>query len=56
MMMFSKGNNYQPWMDEVVLTSTHNLWFGAEIRKNNIYPYKAQFSIYKVGITGVFIT
>ena len=36
-----------------VLTSTHYLCFWAEIRKNNVYPYKPQFYCIKVGFKGV---
>ena len=39
----------------MVLTSTHNLCFGAKIRKN-VYPCKPQFYYIKVGCKGVFIT
>ena len=40
---------------EAVLTSTHNLCFGAKIRKN-VYPCKPHFYYIKVGCKGVFIT
>ena len=40
---------------EAVLTSTHNLCFGAKIRKN-VYPCKPQFYYIKVGCKGVFVT
>ena len=40
---------------EAVLTSTHDLCFGAKIRKN-VYPCKSQFYYIKVGCKGVFIT
>ena len=36
-------------------TSTHNLCFGAKIRKK-VYPCKLQFYCIKVGCKGVFIT
>ena len=36
-----------------VLTSTHNLCFWAEIRKNNVYPCKPQFYYIKVGFKGL---
>ena len=39
---------------EAVLMSTHNLCFGAKIRKN-VYPCKPQFNYIKVGCKGVFI-
>ena len=42
-------------LTEAVLTSTHNLRFGAKIRKN-VYPCKPQFYYIKVGCKGVFIT
>ena len=42
-------------VSEAVLTSTHNLCFGAKIRKN-VYPCKPQFYYIKVGCKGVFIT
>ena len=32
--------------------STHNLCFGAKIRKNNVYPCKHQFHYIKVGFKG----
>ena len=35
--------------------STHNLCFGANIRKN-VYPCKPQFYYIKVGCKGVFLT
>ena len=41
-----------PHLDETVLTSTHNLYFWAEIRKNNVYPCKPQFNYIKVGFNG----
>ena len=40
---------------EAVLTSNHNLCFGAKIRKL-VYPCKPQFYYIKVGCKGVFIT
>ena len=40
---------------EAVLTSTHNLCFRAEIRKN-VYPCKPQFYYIKVGCKGVYIS
>ena len=40
---------------EAVLTSTHNLCFGAKIGKN-AYPSKPQFYYIKVGCKGVFVT
>ena len=40
---------------EAVLTSTHNLRFGAKIRKK-VYPCKPQFYYIKVGCKGVFVT
>ena len=39
----------------MVLTSTHNLCFGAKIRKK-VYPCKPQFYYIKVGCKGVFVT
>ena len=36
-------------------TSTHNLCFGAKIRKN-VYPCKPQLYYIKVGCKGVFVT
>ena len=36
-------------------TSTHNLCFGAKIRKK-VYPCKPQFYYIKVGCKGVFVT
>ena len=41
-------------LSEAVLTSTHNLCFGAKIRK--VYPCKPQFYYIKVGCKGVFVT
>ena len=43
------------YIDEAVLTSTHNLCFRAKIRKN-VYPCKPQFYFIKVGCKGVYIT
>ena len=40
---------------EAVLMSTHNLCFGAKIRKK-VYPCKPQFYYIKVGCKGVFVT
>ena len=40
---------------EAVLTSTHNLCFGAKIRKY-VYPCIPQFCYIKVGFEGVYIT
>ena len=40
--------------DEAVLTSTHNLCFGAKIRKIGI-PLHTQFFYIKVGFKGVLI-
>ena len=40
---------------EAVLTSTHDLCFGAKVRKN-VYPCKSQFYYIKVGCKGVFVT
>ena len=37
---------------EAVLTSTHNLCFGAKIRKQLAYPCIAQFHYIKVGFEG----
>ena len=41
---------------EAVLTSTHDLCFGAKIRKKNVYRCKPQFYSMKVGCKGVFFT
>ena len=41
--------------NEAVLTSTHNLCFGAK-KKKNIYPGKPEFYYIKVVCKGVFIT
>ena len=49
------GYTLEPRLNEAVLTSTHNLCFGAKIR-NNIYPCKPQVYYIKVGCKGVFIT
>ena len=38
-------------LGEALLTSTHNLWFRAEIREN-VYPCKPQFYYIKVGFKG----
>ena len=40
---------------EAVLTSTHNLCFWAEIKKNNVHPFKPQFYCIKVGFQGIKI-
>ena len=37
-----------------VLTSTHNLYFGAKIRKKYVYSCLPQFSYIKVGFKGVY--
>ena len=42
-------------LNEAVLTSTHNLYFRAKIRKN-VYPCKLQFYYIKRGCKGVYIT
>ena len=34
----------------VVLMGTHNLYFGAKIRKKKVYPCKPQFALYKRGM------
>ena len=41
---------------EAVLTSTHNLCFGAKIRKNMYTRVNPTFFYIKVGCKGVFIT
>ena len=43
-----------PHRGEAVLTSTHNLCFGAKIRKK-VYPCIPQFCYIAVGFKGVFI-
>ena len=45
------GYSLEP-LDEAVLTSTHNLCFEPEIRKNNEYPCKPQFYYIKVEVEG----
>ena len=40
---------------EAVLTSTHNLCFGAKIRKIGI-PLQTPVLLYKMGFKGVYIT
>ena len=42
-------------LSEAVLTSTHNLCFGAKIRKK-LYPCKPEFYYKTVGCKGVFVT
>ena len=42
-------------LSEAVLTSTHNLCFGAKIRYN-VYPRIPQFYYIKVGCKGVVVT
>ena len=42
-------------MLEAFLTSTHNLCFGAKIRRK-VYPCKPKFYYIKVGCKGVFVT
>ena len=42
-------------LGEAVLTSTHNLCFGAKIRKIGIPPAYPSFFYIKVGFKGVFI-
>ena len=49
------GYTLEPPLSVAVLTSTHNLCFGAKIRKN-VYPCKPQFYYIKVRCKGVFIT
>ena len=48
------GYTLEPPRDEAVLTSTHNLCFGAKISKQE-YPCIPQFYYIKVGYKGVFI-
>ena len=48
------GYSLEPFC-EAVLTSTHNLCFWEEIRKNNVYPCKPQFYYIKEGFKGVKI-
>ena len=43
------------YTSEPVLTTTHNLYCRAKIRKN-VYPCKLQFYYIKVGCKGVYIT
>ena len=44
------------YLAEAVLTSTHNLCFGAKIRQIGlVYPCKFQFHCIKVRFKGVFI-
>ena len=40
-------------LGKAVLTSTHNLCFWAEIKKNNVYPCKPQIYCIKLGFNGV---
>ena len=47
-------HEFGPQIAEAVLTSTHNLCFGAKIRKIGI-PCIPQFYYIKVGFKGVFI-
>ena len=49
------GYTLEPPHNEAVLTSTHNLCFGAKIKKKAI-PCKPQFCYIKVGCKGVFVT
>ena len=42
-------------LSEAVLTSIHNLCFGAK-NKKKVYPCKPQFYYIKVGCKGVFVT
>ena len=42
-------------LNEAFFTCTHNLCFGAKIRKN-VYPCKPQFFYIKVGCKSVFVT
>ena len=39
-----------------IITSTHNLCFGAKIRKKYVYPCIPQVCYIKVGFKGVYIT
>ena len=50
-----KNVHFQMIQTEAVLTSTHNLCFGAKINKR-LYPCKPQFFYIKVGCKGVFVT
>ena len=52
---FAQNINCGYTLTEAVLTSTHNLCFGAKIRKK-VYPCKPQFYYIKVGCKGVFVT
>ena len=46
-------SKHRLWVSlEPPLTSAHNIWFWAEIRKNNVYPCKPQFYYIKVGFKG----
>ena len=51
------SSKHRLWVNvsEAVLSRTHNLCFGAKIRKN-VYPCKPQFYYIKVGCKGVFVT
>ena len=49
------AQNIDCGFSEAVLTSTHNLCFGAKIRKN-VYPCKPQIYCIKVGCKRVFVT
>ena len=49
------GTPRQNRLAEAVLTSTHNLYFGAKIRKK-VYPCIPQFYYIKVGFKGVYIS
>ena len=45
------GYTLEPRLGEAVVTRTHNLYFGAKIRKIGIPPYPS-FAIIKVGFKG----
>ena len=40
---------------QISFISTHNLWFRAKKKKNNVYPCKPQFYYVKMGFKGVKI-
>ena len=52
---FAQNIDFGYTLEPPHLTSTHNLCFGAKIRKN-VYPCKPQFYYIKVECKGVFAT
>ena len=54
-LIFAQNIDFGYTLNEAVLTSIHNLCFGAKIRKY-VYPCKPHFFYIKVGFSGVFLS